>query len=517
MSDHLLQPDNSDDQPLLSDLIADAGITLDMPCAGNHTCGKCKVHAEGALTPVSASEAAFLSPEEIAGGLRMACFARALGPVKVQMADASDQKILVEGKAQLAASAPMMDEGHYGVAIDIGTTTVVCSLYSTESTEPLGVECERNAQQGFGADVISRINQGIQHGNEPIHRAIVDQLIAMLDRLCKRAGVSRDLLTHAVVVGNTTMMHFFAGLDPRGIGFVPFIPESLFDSTFTDILPGISAYIPPCVSAYVGADLVSCVLAAQMKKSDASSFIVDIGTNGEMALFHDGQLHACSTAAGPAFEGAGISQGMVAESGAISHVSYDAGSETLHFETIDDAAPRGVCGSGIIDTVASLLEAGSITGSGRMLPDGHPFERCMEDNDGVRFIFPDTTIGVTQADVRSIQLAKAAIAAGIDTLLEACKLTDPEMDVLYICGGFGSFLNLHAAEVIGLLPPNSSDRVVVLGNGALAGAAKVLLDKTCVEQMKDIAGTCDYIELSDSASFMDYYVDAMAFHDDDDE
>ena len=515
MADYQLEPKNG--PKLLSDLITEAGITFDMPCAGNHTCGKCKVKASGELAPMSASEAAMLEQDEIDAGIRMACFAHATGPVNVHIPDEQEQMILTEGTAQLSAADPMMAEGHYGVAIDIGTTTVVCSLYGTESIEPLATVSERNLQQVFGADVISRINYGIQHSNDPVHKSIVDQLESMINKLCAMAGIDRSLVTNAVVAGNATMMHFFAGLDPRGIGFVPFIPESYFDETFDDVLKGISCYVLPCVSAYVGADTVACVLAAQMKERTDTSYIVDIGTNGEMALFHDGVLHACSTAAGPAFEGAGISQGMVAETGAISHASYDPDHGTVNFETIGEGEPRGICGSGIIDAVAALLDAGAVTGSGRMEEEGHPLERMIENrDDSLRFIFPNTTIGVTQGDVRAIQLAKAAIAAGIDTLLDACKLDSDDIDVLYICGGFGSFLNLRAAETIGLLPPDSSDRVIVLGNGSLMGAAKTLLDKGCLEKVRDIAKECDYIELSDSELFMDYYVDAMAFYEEDD-
>ncbi len=498
----------------IHDILVRAGVNFDLPCGGNHTCGKCKIKVRGNLSAISPSEAAMLSDSERAAGMRMACFAKAMGDIFITLPERTGQQILAGGVAELSVHNPMMPPERYGVAIDIGTTTVVCSLYGHDGVS-LGTVSELNSQQRFGADVISRINHGILHGNDDIHKAIVTQLEKMLLELSAKVGVMRSAITNAVVTGNTTMLHFFAGLDPKGTGFAPFTPQSLFNLERSDILEGISVYLPPCVSAYVGADLVCCVLASKMCERGDTALIVDIGTNGEMALLYKGMLYCCSTAAGPAFEGAGISQGMIAASGAISHVRYDIKKKAVVYETIGNAPAKGICGSGVIDTIALLLEQGAMLPSGLLeteLPEGHPMASMMwgEEAD-LGFTFPNSKVSLIQADVRKIQLAKAAIYSGIITMAQICGLDMKNLEVFYLCGGFGSFLNLTSAEVIGLTPENSKDITVVLGNAAIMGAAMVLLDSRLKDKASEISDRCHYIELSDSADFMDNYVASMSF------
>lgn len=496
---------------LLSELLQASDIIFNLPCAGNHTCGKCKLLVEGALSPVSASERTLLTEEELTSGMRMACFARVLGPVTVTLPERGEENILADGTKILHVGESLMASDQYGAAIDIGTTTVVCALYAPGNPEPLAVERSLNHQQVFGADIISRIDYGIKNGNNDIHQAIVRQLESMLHSLAAQAQINRNDITHAVVTGNTTMLHFFSGLDPGGIGFLPFLPQSLFGTWHTGILRGIDAYLPPCVSAYVGADLVCCAMAAEMCERGGPALIMDIGTNGEMALLHDGTLYCCSTAAGPAFEGAGISRGMLAAPGAIAHVSPDI-SHGIKIDTIAGASPAGLCGSGIIDTAAMLLACGAMSEMGRMELAGHPLAEFVEDMpDNRLFHFPGTDITFSQDDIRKLQVAKAAIAAGIETLLSACGSRINDLDVVYICGGFGSFLDLKSAESICLIPPGSAECAVVLGNGALTGAATVLLDRSCIEKLQQIRSCSHYIELSDSPEFMDSYVDHMCF------
>lgn len=495
---------------LVSDMIQRLDVGLSLPCAGNHTCGKCKVLIEGPLNEIKPSEAAMLCDEEIERGVRMACFARAFGEVTIYPQNPQSHKILTQGTTPLSADRPMMPPEHYGVAIDIGTTTVVCTLFDVNAN-PLATVSALNQQKHFGADVISRINHGIQNGNESVTRAIVRQIEEMIDQLALQAKISRSSISTAVVTGNTTMLHFFSGLDPRGIGFAPFIPKSLFDHTDSSILKGIDVYIPNCVSAYVGADLVCCILASDMMKKSETALIVDIGTNGEMALVHKGELHCCSTAAGPAFEGAGISHGMTASDGAIAHVHFDDWDNQIVYDTIENKPPAGICGSGVVDTISLLYMFGAISPSGRIETEGHKFEPEIREAEETEFVFPGSEVALTQGDIRSIQLAKAAIHAGILTLTEACGITLDDIDVLYLCGGFGSFVNLSAAENIGLIPRGTKDRTVVLGNGAIMGASKILLEYDNLEYSKKIAQSCNYIELSGNESFMEHYIQSMPF------
>ncbi|TJX15587.1 DUF4445 domain-containing protein [Tissierella creatinini] len=496
----------------LSEILHRENVDIHFPCGGNHTCGKCKVVVEGELSEISPSENALLSEEDRKNGIRLACFVRAMGDVKIHLSKALSSQILTHGTVTLTTNEPLMASGHFGVAVDIGTTTVVCKLYDSLGTE-LAVSSELNRQKQFGADVISRINYGMLHNNEVISRSIVEQIEEMLQVVSDKANILRNQITHAVVTGNTTMLHFFSGLDPKSIGFAPFTPVSLFNTYHTDILSGIEVYIPPCVSAYVGADLVCCILSSNMMEKKDKALIVDIGTNGEMALLSDGDLHCCSTAAGPAFEGAGISHGSVASTGAISHVNYDAQTGLVMYETIEDAPPKGICGSGVVDAIAMLYDTGAMLPNGRLEIDGNPLAAMMQENDEVEFVFPDTSIAITQGDIRKIQLAKAAIYAGIITLSEACEISTDELDVIYLCGGFGSFINLSAAETIGLIPKDSKSRTVALGNAALMGASMLLLDSTARNKIRRISDECQYIELSGHDGFMDNYVDSMMFWD----
>lgn len=493
---------------LLAHLLQREGISLDMPCAGNHTCGKCKVKVSGAMDEMSEAEAALLSGQDRAAGMRLACFAYALGEINVYLPQKRRAKILTESIGDLRVNEPLMASDRLGIAIDIGTTTVVCKLFDAAGCE-LAVVNAMNKQSSFGADVISRINSGIRFGNEPITDAIVNQIEEMVAQLAAKADVAKSRITHAVAVGNTTMLHCFCGLDPEGIGCAPFTPMSLFDSDHDDIIEGISIYIPPCVSAYVGADLVACLIATRLREENNTALLVDIGTNGEMALIHQGELYCCSTAAGPAFEGAGITWGMNASSGAIAHIGYDEDEQKVIYDTIDDAPAIGLCGSGIIDLTALLFAHGAMKSTGSLVKEGHELSACMGEKK--EFIFPGGKIAFTQADVRQVQLAKAAILGGMMTLADNCEINIDDLSTLYLCGGFGTYLDPNTAEAIGLIPAGSSKKVVNMGNAALLGAAMLLLDHDARVQIASIAKDCFYIELSGNASFMDNYISAMSF------
>ena len=506
MRELILQPQNG--KELLSRMLERAGVSFDLPCGGNHTCGKCKVRVIGQLDDISESEAAMLSDEEIANGFRLACFAYALDEVTVYLPKYASVRILTDTGAPIAVDRPLMEKGKFGAAVDIGTTTVVCKLYDAAGRE-LAVDSAMNAEGKYGADVISRIHYGMQQGNAPISRAIITQVESMLSKLAAQAGGSISEISHAVVVGNTTMLHFFANLDPGGIGAAPFTPASLFDKTYEDIIPGVKCYLPPCISAYVGADLVACLLAADILSQKKTALLVDIGTNGEMALTHQGSLFCCSTAAGPAFEGANISCGINAATGAIVHVSYDKTKEELCYDTLDDAAAIGICGSGIIDICAALLASGAMAKSGLLLDEGHPLAKMVDDEK--KLIIPDSKVFFSQKDIRQVQLAKAAIHAGMVTLADYCSIGSEDLQILYLCGGFGSYLDLASAESIGLIPVNASAKTENLGNAALKGAAMLLLDQGSRDQLHTITEQCQYLELSGDQRFMDNYISSMSF------
>ena len=459
----------------VADAIGHAGIPLKKPCGGGGRCGKCKVQAVGALTPPDAEELSHLSAQELQQGIRLACLARIAGEVTVLCPDDRQTTVLTDIEGDLPVGTPLSgaQEG-CAMAVDIGTTTVAAYLYEMPSgrlIERRGVE---NPQSVFGADVISRI--------EAAGQGHLGELSGLIRRQVSDLAGSRELLCR-VICGNTTMLHLFCGLDPSGIAVAPFTPLSLFGNRDGD------TYFPRCISAYVGADITCAVMASGMLDTDRS-FLVDIGTNGEMAWYRDGELVCASTAAGPCFEGAGISCGMPAAPGAINRVRIDGG--TVRYTVIGDAPARGICGSGLIDAIACMLDLGVIDETG-----------YLEEN----FQIGDSGICITPADVRQVQLAKAAIRAGIATL---CP--DPEqIDRFCIAGGFGSYADRDSCIRIGMIPPEVRDRIEVIGNAAGKGAAMMLLSADLVRRSDAVARAARTAELSCSPVFAEQYMNHMFF------
>ena len=397
-----------------------------------------------------------------------------------------------------------------GVAIDIGTTTVACYVYDLQRGENVQTTSAQNRQSIFGADVISRIASA-QNGNlVALKQAIVDQINALVESVCD--DVSN--IYKMVITGNTTMLHLLCGIDPVGIAAAPFAPASLFGRTICPAKLGIhmvaggSIFLPRCFAAYVGADILCAILAGGMTQKTQSTLLIDIGTNGEMALCHNGNIICCSTAAGPAFEGTGLSMGMAGVPGAISKVSVQNGE--IHFETIGNLSAKGVCGSGIVDILAVMLEGGIMDESGIINETGHAFESYIIQVEG-RPALTLEGVTVTQNDIRQIQLAKASMAAGIRTLLHHASLREQDLGTLQIAGGFGSFIDKQSAARIGLIPSVLTDRTTVLGNAAGSGAAMLLLSQKMIQNAESIAQNTSVVELSNSAYFMEQYVECMFF------
>lgn len=498
---------------LLSDAIHEAGLSFSMPCGGSHTCGKCKLTAEGALSEMTEEERRHLSDEEVAAGVRLACFTHAVGDARILLAGEKRENILTAGALERFVPDPL--EGGYGIAVDIGTTTVVTYLYRSGEFEPARIISRHNDQSRFGADVISRIGYCNENGVSAPQEAIVSQLNDCFAALCAEEGITLRQIGSAVITGNTTMLHLLYGLDPRGIAVAPFTPQSLFGEYVKPERLGLTLpedcrlYIPRSVSSYVGADITCAILASGMTKKQENGFLVDIGTNGEMALFSGGQLKCCSTAAGPAFEGAGLKMGMSALEGAVNKVWEDNG--RLCWTTIGDKPAAGICGSGIIDALAACVRCGLIDETGLIQEDNEKYASCIDDGGEPAIRLGDSGVVLTQADIRKIQLAKAAIRAGIDTLLHECGISADELDTFYIAGGFGSFIDKRSAADIGLIPQSAVDRVKVIGNGAGMGAAACLLSKEKLAQSEAIAASAVETELSGNPYFMDCYIDRMMF------
>ncbi len=492
-----------------SDLLTNQNIDYPLPCGANRHCGKCLIKIEGKASPICDQEAALLGKERLEQGFRLACFAQIWGEGYIFIPQTKQQQILTDGITKPQHNfKPIFDADHYGLVIDIGTTTVVAYLLDAKGDIVARVSAA-NAQRRFGADIISRIQYGIENDYRSLVQAIDNQLSQFIDELCSSAKITMDKIEKGIITGNTTMLHYFADFDPKPIGFVPFKPHSLFNSWHK--MNNIDFYLPPCTSAYTGADLSCCLLKANMFNPNQTAIIADIGTNGEIALSHQGRVLSCATAAGPAFEGVGIEHGMSAESGAIWQIEQRDGQ--LIYQTIDNQPARGFCGSGILDMIAVLLASSACNLSGQLQKGGHILADYIGlDEQGIAYIaIPGTEIRFTQADIRQVQLAKSAIAAGILTLMAKLGLKSEDIDNFYLAGGFGSYLDINSAAKIGLIPPGLAAKVDILGNAAAGGAALLLLAEENIEYLAKQTKAVDYIELSADQEFMNIYIKEMSF------
>ena len=491
-----------------------AGVTmLDAPCGGNGTCGKCLVQVTGAVEPPSDGERAKL-PE--GAGLRLACRCVVRGDCTVRSAGAvSGAVIASEGQT---VTFPLTPREGLGAAIDIGTTTVVLYLYDLATGRRLALRSGQNKQRTFGADVISRVNHAntTEGGLEQMTSAIRDQLSSYLCDTCAEAGRRLEEVREIAVAGNTIMEHIFAGLSPSSIAVAPFTPLSLFG----DRAPGGDCGLPgpvyrfPCVAGYVGGDITAGLLSSGAYQSERPVLFLDIGTNGEMGVGNRDHFLTCATAAGPAFEGAEITCGMSGTDGAVSKVWLEDGQ--LRFSVLGGGAAKGICGSGLVDALAVLLELGAVDETGRLLPPDEAEEDVLpyleETDDDVRFYLdPERTIYLTDGDVRKLQLAKAAVAAGIQTLLIKAGLLEDDVAALYLAGGFGNYIDQNSAAAIGLLPASLLDRIVPVGNSAGMGAVVWLLSDQARSELDGFLPKCTYLELSGCPEFNEAYIECMMF------
>jgi len=454
----------------LSELLEAAGVSQRHPCGGRGSCGKCAVTLSG--------EVSAPNPAEISAGTRLSCQAEILGDAQVFLAASANEQIET-GINEISVGIPM--DGEIGAAVDIGTTTVVLRRYDLKNGRLLGQAAMVNPQTSTAADVMGRIDAAIHGQLDSLSGSIKDALSVLLTQ----AGGAADTM---VITGNTTMLYLLTGKDPVALAYAPFTADTLFDTIWNN------AYLPPCLHAFVGADISCAVLASGMCGQSETALLCDIGTNGEIALWKDGTLYVTSTAAGPAFEGAGISCGCSSVSGAIDRVWLEDGQLQIH--TIDDKPAVGLCGSGLIDAIAALLRTEQMDETG-----------ALEEDEVV--LAPGVTL--LQKDIRAVQLAKAAIAAGIDTLLEASGTDCNEIGCFYLAGGFGSHVNTENAAAIGLFPAALTPKVRVLGNAALAGAARLLLDRDSVSEIRALSACCSHMRLSGNPVFNDFYMENMLF------
>jgi uncharacterized 2Fe-2S/4Fe-4S cluster protein (DUF4445 family) len=414
-----------------------------------------------------------------------------------------------------------------GAAFDVGTTTVVGGLTDLKTGRRLQAASRTNPQVSYGDDVISRIEHAsTEEGLRELRGAIVECLNDILGELAEKHGVSPSDIYEVTVAGNTTMTHLFLGIDPTYIAQAPY-PSVVDESVRTPVSEvGLSinpkglVYVLPNVAGFVGSDTVGVVLSTGLFSGDALRLAVDIGTNGEIALGNSKGMLCCSTAAGPAFEGARISQGMRAMPGAIEKVVMG---EDVLTNTVGGEPPRGICGSGLIDAVAELLRAGIVDQAGRMLPAGEVPEgvpeavkrRIVENGGEPAFTLSTEDEGgrvvLTQRDIREVQLAKGAIYAGIETLKEEAGVGYDDISEVLLAGAMANFIRRSNAKRMGLLPDLPTDKIRFVGNAALAGARMALASRSCRLQAEEIGRRARYVELAGRADFQMRYSEAMLF------
>lgn len=489
----------------LLDVLRKHKVFVDAPCNGMGTCGKCKVNANSHGYELAEKELKVLSEEEVSEGQILACYHVVDRNLEIHMeSDAAEQEIetgyeAFEVKdARYDADAYMKEHYPIGIGVDIGTTTLAVSLINLVTHEVIDMKKRINPQKAFGADVISRIMYVGSNSDSKLSALIRETIEEMALELIKDNGYNSHHIEEMVISGNTTMVYLLLDIDPAALAVSPFttIDMAMKVCDSKELFNKVDSFkvtILPWVSAYVGGDIISGLYANHMIDKEANIVFVDIGTNGEMVLRTKDRMISAATAAGPAFEGANIRCGMGSISGAICEIHADG--DGYDVETLGDAEPAGICGSALIDAVALLHKQGLVDDMGFM-------EKPV--------MFYDD-IGIYPEDIRQVQLAKAAIMAGVDVLLKEADLSYDDIDAFYIAGGFGSHIDIDNSAYIGLIPKEVTDRVKVVGNSSLAGSVRYLLEQNGADEIEAIRQKCEYVELSTSMEFNNAYVMGMTF------
>ncbi len=465
----------------LMDALRVAGIWLDAPCGGNGTCGKCRVIVNG---------------EEV-----LACKTVVDRDMEVCIPEYTGAHLPQTGIAPPKTVDPIR-EG-YLLAFDIGTTSVVCCLLDGKTGAELAQSSTLNSQTAFGADVVSRIRAALRGELEQETAAIREDMTALVRHVCENTKISPDDVGVVSVVGNPAMQQLLLGISPENLAAVPFTPALTEAKTVScdeilPICPNAQLLIVPDISGYIGADTVGCVLSTELYQKEEMTLLVDIGTNGELVLGNKDRMIACSTAAGPALEGANIQFGMRAAEGAIDHVWLEHGE--VKCSVIGGGEAKGICGSGLVDAVAVGLDMGLLNKRGRIQNEDHIF--CLTDR-----------IFLTQEDIRQVQLAKGAICAGIALMAGQLGLEIKDIQKVLLAGAFGSYLNPESACRIGLLPEELLGRIEAVGNAAGSGAKLLACDRNLLPLTEDLTGRIEFLELASLPAFPRTFAKSMNFRE----
>jgi len=467
----------------LIDILHEYGV--EFPCGGKGICGKCRVKVVKGEIELTSYHRDRLKELKLGGGWRLACLSSCFSDLELEV---GQYESIIQADESTFEFTPGTG---LGIAFDLGTTTLVGQLLDLSTGKILAVETALNPQNVYGSDLITRLETALRDGTHEITRIIREKVGEMLGKLLRDQETP---LGRMVIVGNTVMHHFFCGYDIKPLSFYPFESTLLKKASFSFEELGwnrgtcdqVEFY--PSIGSFVGSDILAGILATGMFHKEEYSVLIDLGTNGEIVVGNKNHLLCASTAAGPAFEGAKISQGMQANTGAISSIfSQEQGWKC---QVIGNVKSRGICGSGLIDAVSVLLEKGLIGVFGEILS-------------GESEIALDSQVKLTQKDIQEFQLANAAIAAGLEILLRKLGIGHREVGDVYIAGGFGNYINLDHVTSVGMLE-FPVERIRKLGNSALMGAKMFLFEDHA--KCNEILGITTHVSLEGEADFQDIFV-----------
>lgn len=492
------------------DALVRAGVYFSAVCGGNGKCGKCKIRLLEGCLDIQQEDEKFFDKEELEQGWRLSCLAYPKGEctIAVTQNDESDFEVLSEFGEKDGAGEKGQDTA-FGIAIDIGTTTLAVSLVGLTQGKVIDTYTSINQQRAYGADVIARIQASNDGKKGELKKSIQTDLVKGIRDVIGRNQVAVSLIKRIAIAGNTTMVHLLMEYSCENLGVFPFTPVNMkrIESDYMtvlgdDFLGHCPVVVLPGISTFVGGDITSGLFSCGFHKENNVSMLVDLGTNGEMGIGNKDKILVTSTAAGPAFEGGNIEWGTGSIKGAICGVKLDGDQVTVR--TIGDVAPVGICGTGVIETTSELLKAELIDASGMLdddfFEDGFPLAKC-----------GDEEIVFTQKDVREIQLAKSAVRAGIETLMIHYGVTYDQIDKVYLAGGFGFKMDKSKAVEIGMFPEELAEKIEAVGNSSLGGAVMYLLREDGDETLDGLVERSEEIALSTDPKFNEFYMEHMLF------
>lgn len=496
-----------------------AGLVLSANCGGIGVCRRCRVSVlSGEMEPPVPAERASLSPAELEAGERLACRARIRSDVAIHVPASfltGHQRLQLDGEEAPLVCEPLIERARpaFGLAVDLGCTKIAGYLVDLHSGRQLAAEGVPNPQISFGEDLISRLvfaAAGEEQASRLAH-AVRSAINELAGSLCRRGGVERDAIADACIVGNTAMMHLLLALPVAQLLHAPFVSaidgalDLAAEALGLRLAAGARVHVPPSIGGFVGADHVAMILARSIDRANGTVVGVDIGTNTEIVLAKPaaGLMLVTSVPSGPAFEGGHIRDGMRAAAGAIERVLLENGA--LRSKTVEDAAPVGLCGSGVVDLVAQLWQSGRVNERGALLAGSESVRAGREGHElvlvGASASGHGREIVLTQQDITEIQLAKAAVHAGIRSLLDLTRTALEEVDELIVAGAFGSHLDLESAVTIGLLPRLPNARYRQVGNAAGVGAKMLLVSGSARARAREIAQRAQRVELKSYEGF----------------